>query len=60
MIYFDEKSIKVGSSYFTNNYNKAFFNKLTDIISGNVLNKTIKNYNFDFIVQHFNTNSHLY
>lgn len=43
-----------------NNYNKIFFTKLTEIITGNILNKTIKKYNSDFRVQHFDTKSHLY
>ncbi|MBU5455003.1 IS4 family transposase [Caproiciproducens sp. MSJ-32] len=60
LIDLDEKSIKGASLYLTTNYNKIFFNKLTDVISGNVLNKTIKKYNSDFRVQHFDTKSHLY
>lgn len=45
----------------SNEYNnKIFFNKLTEIITGNTLNKTVKKYNSDFRVQHFDTKSHLY
>ncbi|ERI95162.1 hypothetical protein HMPREF1982_00444, partial [Clostridiales bacterium oral taxon 876 str. F0540] len=40
--------------------NKIFFNKLTEIITGSILSKTIKKYNSDFRVQHFDTKSHLY
>lgn len=44
----------------SNEYNnKIFFSKLTEIITGNILNKTIKKYNSDFRVQHFDTKSHL-
>ena len=40
--------------------NKIFFTKITEIITGNVLNKTISKYNSDYRTQHFDTKSHLY
>lgn len=40
--------------------NKTIFNKITQVIDGNCINRTIKKYNSDFRSQHFDTRSHIY
>lgn len=40
--------------------NKTFFEKITRVITGNILTRTIEKYNSDYRVQHFDTASQLY
>lgn len=40
--------------------NKTFFEKITQVISGSVLNKLTEKYQTDYRTQHFYTKSHLY
>ena len=39
---------------------KTIFNKITQVIGGNRINRIIKKYNSDFRSQHFDTRSHIY
>lgn len=40
--------------------NKTIFNKITQVIGGNHIDKIVKKYNSDFRSQHFDTRSHIY